>query len=254
MPLTLAPSVARALRGRDASQLRGTAVCPPPVAPVPRASVRGAARVFCIAAGLEGTSDSGRDEAWEAAQRAAANIRRRNPATDWSPPKAEPPKKGATNEELNNRYVDGGLQRDKPLPLSLAYRFERLPQGDTVRTLALAGCAFQAALTRGAHARLDAYRRRQTMHHLGVAVLLGACGCQLLKRAGVGTATARCADADARGAVDVAGPGVGAHLQRLQRQRLCAVPQPAEKQLCSHLHAVPRSRRSEVLKHTPVDP
>ena len=172
MPLALAPSVARALRGRE---LCGAAVCMPPVAPSPRASVRRAARVVCIAAGLEGASDAGdtgRDEAWEAAQRAAADIRRRNPTTDWSPPGAEPPKKGATNAELNYRYVDGGLPRDAPLPLSLAYRFERLPQGDTARTLAL-DCAFHAVLTRGA--RADAYRSRQTVHHLGLAVVLGAC-------------------------------------------------------------------------------
>ena len=131
-------------------------------------------RIVCIAAGLEGASDAGRDEAWEAAQRVAADIRRRNPTTDFGAPKPELPKKGATNAELNNRYVDGGLPRDAPLPLSLAYRF------DEVRPLApshpaLASAAFQAALTRGALARPDAYRRRKTMHHLGVAVVLGAC-------------------------------------------------------------------------------
>ena len=133
MPLTLTPSVARALRGRDASQLRGAALGRPSVAPGPRAFARGGAgtvRIVCIAAGLEGASDAGRDEAWEAAQRVAADIRRRNPTTDFGAPKPELPKKGATNAELNNRYVDGGLPRDAPLPLSLAYRF------DEVRTLA----------------------------------------------------------------------------------------------------------------------
>ena len=43
-------------------------------------------------------------------------------------------------------------------------------------------------------------------------------------------------------------------MQRLQRQRLCAVSQPAEEQLRSHLHAVQRCRRSTVLKHSPEDP
>ena len=150
MPLTLTPSVAGALRSRDGSQLRGAAVCSPPVAPAGRASVRRAARVVCIAAGLEGASDAGdagRDDAWEAAQRAAADIRRRNPTTDFGAPQAEAPKKGSTNAELNYRYVDGGLPRDAPLPLSLAYHFERLPQGDTARPPAL-NALFQPALTR----------------------------------------------------------------------------------------------------------
>ena len=99
----------------------------------PARAQRGAARTVCIAAGLEGGLEGGsRDDAWEAAKRAAADIKARRP-TDFAPlPSSSAPK--TSNAELNHRYVDGGLQRDDALPLSLAYRYERLPSGDKARS------------------------------------------------------------------------------------------------------------------------
>jgi hypothetical protein len=156
--------VTRALRGRDASTLRGVAVRAPSSAPVPRVQ-RGAARTVCIAAGLEGGLEGGssRDDAWEAAKRAAEDIKKRRPTT-FNPLPSAAPKTGATDAELNHRYVDGGLQRDDALPLSLAYRYERLPQGDKACSalftrFALLGSAETVRAT-------DAPRRRPTVHHL----------------------------------------------------------------------------------------
>lgn len=121
------PGVTRALRGRDAGALRGVAVRAP-MSSAPARAQRGAARTVCIAAGLEGGLEGGsRDDAWEAAKRAAADIKARRPTEPSSAPKT-------SNAELNHRYVDGGLQRDDALPLSLAYRYERLPSGDKARS------------------------------------------------------------------------------------------------------------------------
>jgi len=84
----------------------------------------------CIAAGVEDASSASNDEAWQAAQRAAQEIRARQPeSTSWKPSPASPGQKKSSNAELNHRYIDGGLQRDEGLPLSLA----RLPPGDAVR-------------------------------------------------------------------------------------------------------------------------
>ena len=168
-----APSALRSLRGRDASALRGVAVCEPAPAPMPRAA-RGAARTVCIASGLEdasGDSRDDRDDAWAAAQRAAADIKARRPSTDWSRATPVAPKTGSSNEQLNNRYIDGGLQRDEALPLSLAYRYERLPRENSARLLFARTRAFWSA---DAQFRADAPRRGQAVYAVGVAVVQGA--------------------------------------------------------------------------------
>jgi hypothetical protein len=52
------------------------------------------------------------------------------------PPRAAPARRSdaLSNAQLNQRILDRGLPRNQPLPLSLVTHFERLPQGDAVRT------------------------------------------------------------------------------------------------------------------------
>jgi hypothetical protein len=136
MALPLAYPVALSAR----ASARGAGVPPrapaaaPAVALPRRAGRRGGSAIVCIAAGFDADGYSGYDDADAAlragraaqpppavARRAASGSADSDAAND------------AANDAMHHRYVDGGLQRDAPLPLPLTHKFDRFPEGNAVR-------------------------------------------------------------------------------------------------------------------------
>jgi hypothetical protein len=111
---------------------RAAPSAPPPAAALPAPTARrtarrgGVALTQCAAAGFDAfrSSSEGAFGDEQAAAPATPRVPRPTPRSDAPP---------LTNKQMNQRIVDGGLQRNQALPLPLTHPFARLPADGSVR-------------------------------------------------------------------------------------------------------------------------